>query len=373
MMRKLALGLRTLLIGLAIAGSNSAHSQSYLLDDFEDPSIRVVQPTYPRYLWSISEGVGTGPTTLAKNEKHDGAQSIKSVFTGGDWQWHVYTYTEGLSGFSNDWQFVRKFVKNPSTWQLGKVNRLKFWIKLPPGIVAYKDGEPNFHFGTFIRCSTCTGDESDNGHFYHYYNLETTGQWEQIIVDTIPDHQRSGNANLDQPDRLFVTNEPNFTYFDAMVRFYLDIPWNQGGVPLNSAFYMDGFQFYVETNPENIEQIRSMHASYDPVLNRVAVGWNRKKSETTVKHEVRYAFTDIFQSGWDAATPAPSGTITPPSTETGYNAMWWSSTAIPLAGKTNLYVAIKPQNSNRFRQIVIPLTGSAGGPVPMAPASLQVR
>jgi hypothetical protein len=118
---------------------------------------------------------------------------------------------------------------------------------------------------------------------------------------------------------------------------------------------MDGFELYQETNPENIDQVRSIHAVYVPNTNEVRVGWGRRKDQETVKHDVRYAFSDIYSTGWAAATPAPGRTIIPPDTG-GYNGMSWSTTSLNLSGKTTLYVAIKPQNSSQFRQIAIPLT-----------------
>ena len=82
--------------------------------------------------------------------------------------------------------------------------------------------------------------------------------------------------------------------------------------------------------------------------------WERFKDDNTINHEVRYSFSDIHQIGWDAATPAPNGTITPPGWQ-GYNGMFYDTTALPLAGHSVVYIAIKPQNSNLFTQIAVRL------------------
>ena len=98
-------------------------------------------------------------------------------------------------------------------------HRLRFWIKLPSG---YSLSHPshNFEFGTYTR-SPSTDDnvaESSNGHFYHYLDLRSHGQWEQVIIDTHPDHQRGNSGNVE------ISDSPNpvsgHTYFDLMTRFY---------------------------------------------------------------------------------------------------------------------------------------------------------
>ncbi len=82
--------------------------------------------------------------------------------------------------------------------------------------------------------------------------------------------------------------------------------------------------------------------------------WRRPKDENNIPHEVRYAFEDIHQVGWNAARPAPKGIIKPPGWQ-GYNGMLYATRALPLEGHPVVYIAIKPQNSRRFSQISIPL------------------
>ena len=55
----------------------------------------------------------------------------------------------------------------------------------------------------------------------------------------------------------------------------------------------------------------SLTGTYDPTTNEVVVTWNRPPDENDVNHEVRYAFSDIHEVGWEAATP-PEGIIRPP-------------------------------------------------------------
>lgn len=359
-------------ITTAPSALRSAVPVSYELDRFEASGIRIVQPNTSdqnKYLWNLYGGYATGPTDLSTVERFDGARSLHSRYdTGSDWQFQFYTYTEGLAGFSNGWQFMRRFVTDPASWQTGRVNRMRFWIKLPPGPVLSTYGNHNFQFGTYIRCSTCGGAEDGGGHFYHHYDLTTTGQWEQIIVDTHPNHSRGDDGNAERGDRLHPTQEPGYTYFDLLTRFYLDFPYTSFSQPAH--FYMDGFEVFEEQRPENTDQVYSVHSVYVPATNKVAIGWMRRKDEDQVRHDVRYAFSDVFSIGWASATPAPGGTITAPGSG-GYNGMSWSTTALNLAGRTVLYVAIKPQNSALFRQIAIPLSSASGTP-PSAPVNLRI-
>jgi hypothetical protein len=355
----------SLFFAIAIPG-RSALAQTWLLDDFESSSIRIVQPNTNvveyKYLWNLYDSNGTG-TSITTADKHDGNRSLLSASTGGTgWQFQFYTYTESLPGWSDGWKYMRMFVNNPSlnagggtpAWQMGKVNRMRFWIKVSPNVTAESGGDHNFEFGTYLRKLSAgqNSAESDNHHHYHKFNFAYTGEWEQVIVDTHPDHIRGANGDTEHPDLLYPYNDGN-TYFDLMTRFYLDFPYMS-----SVSTSMDGFELYQETNAENVDQVRSIHAVYVPTTNQVRVGWMRRKDQSSVKHEVRYAFSDIFSSGWSNATPAPDGIITPPSSG-GYNGMSWSTYSLNLSGQSLLYVAIKPQNSSLFRQIVIPLSPGA--------------
>lgn len=98
----------------------------------------------------------------------------------------------------------------------------------------------------------------------------------------------------------------------------------------------------------------SLTGTYDPTTNEVVVTWNRPPNENDVNHEVRYAFSDIHEVGWEAATPAPEGIISPPGWQ-GYNGMFYHTTTLPLAGQPVVYIAIKPENSDLFSQIAVRL------------------
>ncbi len=123
-------------------------------------------------------------------------------------------------------------------------------------------------------------------------------------------------------------------------------------------YWLDEIEFYQEPNTENDEQIYSICASYTATTNRIFLTWNRPKDENSINHEVRYAFSDIHVLGWSNATAAPGGVITPPGFE-GYNGMLYDTTGINMNGNSTLYLAIKPQNSSVFSQLVLPLNAGA--------------
>ncbi len=343
--------------------------QAILLDDFESGTIRVVQPAESnpelRHLWNQysgdpSEGPDPGLATIAPlGISHDGDQSLKVSVTGGN----LY-----LQFYPNDgvWRNMREFTQPSSAWQMDTFNRMRFWIKVPPEVKAAPQGQANLQVGTYVRASTGdrTSAESGGNHLYHQFNVPYTGEWHQIIMDTHPSHVRGSDGGVEHGDMTYPTGETGFNYFDALTRFYVDILGPLSSYPAD--FYVDGIELYPEARPENTRQIYSLNGVYVPASKTILVGWMRDKDENDVKHEVRYAFFDIFRIGWANATPAPDGLVTPMGWQ-GYNGMEWSTSSIDVTGRSVIYIAIKPQNSSSFRQIAIPLSTGSSPPVPPPP------
>jgi hypothetical protein len=128
-----------------------------------------------------------------------------------------------------------------------------------------------------------------------------------------------------------------------------------GSIPNRPAnFYFDDFEFYKAPKNENIKQIYSLNAVYIKSTNRLLVGWMRDKNENKINHEIRYSFNDIRTNGWESAIPAPKGLISPLGWG-GHNGMEYRTRDINMSDNSTVYIAIKPQNSNKFRQIEVPL------------------
>jgi hypothetical protein len=178
------------------------------------------------------------------------------------------------------------------------------------------------------------------------------GAWTQVVLDMHPDHSRGAPGGLEEPNLPHPTGEPQYNYFDTLTRFYLESLDAPSTYP--ATYLMGDIKFYQHPNPENDDQVRNITATYSAPTNRPIITWNRNKDENTINHEVRYSFSDIHQIGWNAATPAPNGVITPPGWQ-GYNGMVYDTTALPLTGHTMVYIAIKPQNSTLFSEVAVPL------------------
>lgn len=347
----------------------------------------------------------------------------------GDMYEQFLPMNDGCGAVGNARQFVLPTLTKPFTsgfsqasWQRNRYNRMRFWIKVPKGypepFAAFNGAQFTNNVGTYVRSSWAdwTGQAEDGGwHFYHMFYVPHTEEWHQVIVDMHPTATRSGaalwdgqfaNGNGDLwatcctpvvPDgranwTAYPTNqqngthgEPAYNYFDALTRFYVAGNVAQGDGPaLPSAlfplvFRMDQFEFYYDPNPANVTDVYSLNGVYRPRDNYLYVGWNRNKfkdvtwNSWTMAYDVRYSFTDIFKSGWNAATPAPNGTGVKPPAGLGFNMMRYETTQINVGQHDTLYVAIKPQDTSSFNQIAIPLKKGTPSSSPQPPGNVVVK
>ena len=253
--------------------------------------------------------------------------------------------------------FARAYSVNPAAWKFNTYNRMRIWLKVPPNVMPLStDGTSNFEVGTYVKKvvgADTNSDEAGGFHGYHNLNLLAAGTWVQILLNQHPDHTRGELGGTEQPNEPHPTGEAQYNYFDTLTRFYIES--NEFAPSLPVDYQLGQIAFFAETRPENDAQVRNISETYVASQNRIVVTWFRNKDENSVIHEVRYSFSDIHTIGWAAATPAPNGLITPPGWQ-GYNGMTYDTTAIDVAGKKLLYIAIKPQNSSLFSQIMVPLT-----------------
>jgi hypothetical protein len=385
--------------------TTSTPALSSFLDDFKSGSLLEPNPTeaYPvnQYFWGqyaqgdgaqiqLSDGLAWPTTDFV----HDGKYSlgvtlsgflppVGSLYHGTLVQPGMFTspgtaYLETLpySSDNNLWMFSRQFISS-GTWQNDTYNRLRFWVKVPPGFSKfYQTAQPGWttlQIGTYVTSSHANhvgsgGAEAGLGgnHYYHYFRVPATDQWQQVIMDAHPTHQRGASGNFEWGTISYPTNETGVNYFDALTRFYLDFskadPATGQLMSFDSypvTFYFDDVEYYKDTNPENVDQVYSMVGSYNPGTAELILTWSHPKDDGTTKHEVRYSFQDIYSLNgltpldkWNLATPAPQGVLIPPGT--AYSAMEYRTTAIPVGSNKVLYVAVKPQGASTFRQMAIP-------------------
>jgi hypothetical protein len=319
-------------------------------------------PTLPR------NGDGNGYPTLGPLKGTLGSHPTDSIsgrslrvrITEGPFgvQFNPYNYANNPRFPRGPRAFAREYAQNPSDWKFNAYNRMRFWIKVPTnGPRHFTNGQSNLEIGTYVKRvknPDGTSDEFGGNHYYHLVNIPAVGAWTQVILNMHPDHMR-GNAGATDPGVVpHPTREEKYNYFDALTRFYLGYP-NEKCKSFPADFLLDEFEFYREPNTENDSQVYSLTATYVSPKNRLILAWNRAKADVKIRHLVRYAFSDIHVSGWKKAKPAPKGSITPGPESGPYNNMFYESTSLPLAGRRRVYIAIKPQNSKVFSQIVVPL------------------
>ena len=351
-----------------------------MLDSFEE-GLRVLNPVGPpalRHLWQPACGDNSGRAcsrgdlTITREDFHAGGAALKYTATDqvlghGAQSSSAYLRFRSMTDSDNARHNAREFVTS-GNWKLDTYNRLRFWIKVPRAFAnEFRPGRgySNMNVGTYIRSSHgrpggAGSEESGLGgsHFYHHFNIPYTGAWHQVILDMHPTHGRGASGAIEWRYMAYPTGEAGFNYFDALTVFYIDL-LGSGGYHALSAypadFYLDDFEFYKDTNPENVDQIYSLNGVYVPETNRIYVGWSHPKDDDRTRYSLRYAFQDIYSlpNKWNDAIPAPKGTISPPGS--AYNLMEYSTKEVDVGKHEVIYVAIKPQNSQLFRQIVIPL------------------
>ena len=263
---------------------------------------------------------------------------------------------------------------NPADWQYNTYTKFRFWVKIPTNAGAPDySGQGNCQVGLYNKSITnadTTVDEGGGGgHFYHAFSVEPTGTWWQVILNMHPSHERGIN-HVDPGFIPYITADPSrggqdptntYNYWDVLTRFYL-----QCNTPAGSVWNLDQMEFYRDpVTEDDIHLASTLTGTYVPGSNQVIVNWERQIPADSTNWEVRYAYSDIHSLGWNNAIAAPNGTVTPPGNG-DYVEMHYASTAIPTAGQTVLYVAVKSQTEPaKFNQIAIPLSG--GAPPPPAP------
>jgi len=250
--------------------------------------------------------------------------------------------------------FAREYVEG--TWRFNSYNRMSFWIQVPRnGRPMDLGGHETVQFGTYVKRINGEdrhSDETGGGHWYHHLNLPATGTWTRVVLNMHPHHFRGASGGTEHGNQPHPTREEQYNYFDTLTRFYMEGIGKPTSYP--AIYRLDEFVFYRESHEEADEQVYSVAATYVPDEDRLILTWSRNKNEDKVRHQVRYAFQNIHMIGWDKATPAPGGIITPPGVG-GYNGMVYSTTDVPLEGKKAIFLGIRPEGATRLSQIELPI------------------
>jgi len=343
---------------------------SLIIDDFENGN-PLVRPdaTPPLNLWQwdtldYQSNTRPGSGDITNELSLFGDYSYKGISESGGESassFQLVYYNNRNEGAVNHWRYLRDVISN---WQTDTINRIRFWVKFPAGVSQSSPvAAANIQFGTYLRdaAEPVTNNESDNLHFYHYYNLKREGSmWHQVIVDSHPNHQRgnSGSLELDTIYYPLTDTDPGMNYFDMLTWFYVKEMVSGG---MSGTTYFDGFEAYTDPNDEDIEQIYSLHGIYNDETGEIVVGWKRNKNTSTKSFDVKYAYSSFHENGGfnQHGTPAPNGTGILPYIDlepNGYNGIEYRG-VIDVTGRDYVYIAIKHQDSpTRFREIRIPVT-----------------
>jgi RNA polymerase sigma factor (sigma-70 family) len=250
--------------------------------------------------------------------------------------------------------FAREYVAEPQKWRFNTYNRMRLQIQLPVD-VSWTNGKPNFGVGAFVKRvqgADAHSDEAGGGHYHHFFTVPAAGAWVQLIVNMHPHHGRIDRAN-DPGNLAHPTGEPEYNYFDALTRFFVTDTVEHTRYPAD--YLLDQVEFYRERFPENDDQIMSLAGTYLAESNRLIVTWSRPRGTGEVVQEIRYAYQNIHEIGWSAAQRAPGGSVTLAAEAPRSQPLVYDSAELPLAGRSIVYLAIKPRDSELFSQIAIPL------------------
>ena len=337
------------------------------IDNFEYENFPIVRPNhdseaYTYRLWGHDSDNNAGDqrpgrAVVEQGQAFQGNSSMASIVDSAlNTFIQYYPYDED----SFQYRYLREQIElyaGTNDWKFDTYNRLRFWVKVDENQTVPPDQQTNFHFGTYYRSTTGKRKSAEDGgnHGYHYYNLEPTGEWHQVIVDFHPSHIRGRRGSQEHGVLEYPTGENGFNYFDLMTRFYVTFSTSLTSYPGQHNF--DGFELYHDANPENITQVYSLSGVYVPASKEIIVAWKRDKDEDDLAHEVRYSYSSIHAAGWDSAKTLENSTVAPKG-QAGYNGMKFKTTTDKFQEFNNpasVFIGIKPVNSSQFREIEIPI------------------
>lgn len=310
---------------------------------------------YPTYYDACSGGSGEGGVFEASIDPTNavlGSSLLMRITSGCEAP--LYAQFNPYDGTGRG--FARDYAPDPSSWEFNTYTRMRFWIWSPEGEAFPTDGQDNAYVGTYVkrvRDPDPSSDETGGFHGYHGMSLPHLGAWTLVVLNTHPSHTRGVPGATEEGNRLHPTGEAEYNYYDALTRFYINT-WGINPARLPVDYRLDEIEFCTAPAPENDDQIYTITATYVASSNRLVITWQRNKDENDLVHEVRYAFDSVHAIGWDSATPAPGGSITPPGFQ-GYNGMTYETAALDLSGRDRIFVAIRPMGAALFSEIELPL------------------
>jgi hypothetical protein len=343
-----------------------------------EAGIRQVMPTEadPAYrdLWTQTHGKGWegGPGTVATSstKPHEGAQScqVDLVPSGGAQPDTLYLNFRPCPGY---WQYTREWSEDPALWAMNTFHQMRIWLWVPEQIGPPNySGQHNLDLGTYVKSLVADGSNHSTGgsHAYHFFDVRYIGgAWHQLLFDMHPNHVVGCDPYtewgvLEHPTLLDPTvpgvYDAAHNYFDCLTAWYLSFQGAPPAGPAPMTFFVDSVEMLPDLVGEDFDYVFSPNMAYHRESQRIYVSWHRKKNLDSV-FDVKYAFSDIHELGWDAAAYLGQNIQSVYANSGGpYGTQYVDRADLDVGDHATLYVAIRCQGQTKFRQLVYPLTST---------------
>jgi len=331
---------------LNIAPDEVQEDTGLLLDSFETG----IRATSEQDLWEMyDEGNSGGTVTQSSTEAWTGTYSAKAHLNEDRIYMEFYTWHTPLG---SGWSYTHQWLLDAG-WVQDVYDVMEFYVLVPSALT------PSIQLGTYVKGGAI--DSWAGAHYYHFYDFQSPGVWEKVILDWHPNHQVGGNYNSTEYLGLRTIDTSGesgsyWTYIDGLTRWYFDDSYGTGGI--NKDYYFDEFRFKTLPTAERdaVDETYSLHGYYDPATSTTRVGWQQYKFHATHdNYTVKYAFSDIHALGWSNATTAPGAPVCTNGLP-GNHDCYYSTTSIDVGSNDTLYIGIKYGTDTSFRQISLPTT-----------------
>ncbi len=204
---------------------------------------------------------------------------------------HPYIYFSNTSQNSSPVPFV----------QAPGSNRLSLYVYLPGGVNndavdSSRPPDKTFTIGPY---------NGVGGHWYHHYTLQGGG-WSHVVVDAHPQHNNAWSSEDKYPYPNFSLRDRGGAYFNTLHRWYLTAQPYEGVAWPPYSVWIDEIEYQLDDEPQNHETICSPSVMYRAETKGFEIGFMDKYKNCRLSYstyEVRYSFSEIFNTNWDSATP----------------------------------------------------------------------
>jgi hypothetical protein len=297
-------------------------------------------------LWDNYSGEGAAASTsFTAAAARFGAQGLRYTITAG----FAYMHFFGNDGAT--WAFAHEKLLSGTPWTKSVFNRLRFWVK--SSILQPQSGanRHSIEIGTYTRSQAGDPATQNAGgtHYYHYIDPKP-GVWTKVIIDNHPQHAVGGPTSDSGIITSPTSDGPSWNYHDALTRFY----YNATDIPTTSYpanFDFDQFEFYNDSNAEDIANMATLEASYNASTHLLHLGFVRNSLGDTT-YTVKWSLSDMFVNGFASGTTL--GTVGVDGLGDYVNK--FVDGTVDLTGQPLVYLAVQKLGQTGFRQMTLELT-----------------